>query len=252
MLRSGLPVFLFSPWIEKFSWESRDQQAFISFFLLQMWLPTKLQSKWSWYSVTSISFYSLPHALFHFPYYSFSPPCKQPLYYHAPFSFIKDKSWTRTLYQSFTAWYMWSKYFSLIIVMSLDSKKIKPVNPKVNQPWILIGRTDAEAEALIHWPHDGKSQPIGKDPGIGKDWGQKEKGVTEDEMVGCHHRLNAHEFVQIPGDSKGQGSLMCCSPWGHKELDTTEWLNNNSNKNHDVHHPSLLKSVSDIRIKRVI
>ena len=103
----------------------------------------------------------------------------------------------------------------------LDRKEIKPVNPKGNQPWILIGRTGAEAEAPTLWPPDSKSQLIWKDPDAGKDWGHKEKGTTEDEMVGWHHQLNGHEFQQTQGDSEGQGSLACCSPWGHKELDTT-------------------------------
>ena len=101
----------------------------------------------------------------------------------------------------------------------LDTKEIKPVNPKGNQPWILIGRTDAEAPIL--WPPDAKSQLTGKDPDAGKDWGQEENGVTEDEMVGLHHWLHEHEFEQTPGDSEGQVSLMCLSPWGRKELDTT-------------------------------
>jgi len=87
----------------------------------------------------------------------------------------------------------------------LDSKEIKPVNPKENQHWILIGRTDAEAPIL--WPPDAKSWLIGKDPDAGKDWGQKEKGVTEDEMIGWHQWLNRHEFDQTPGDDEGQGSL---------------------------------------------
>ena len=106
----------------------------------------------------------------------------------------------------------------------LDNQEIKPVTPKVNQPWIFIGRTEAEAPIL--WLSDGKSQLIGKDPDAGKHWGQKVKKATEDEMVGWHHRLNGHESEQTRGDSEGQGSLVCCSPWGHKELDTTEWLNN--------------------------
>ena len=109
-----------------------------------------------------------------------------------------------------------------------DCKEIKPVNPKENQHWIFIGRTDAEAEALILWPPDVKNWLIGKDPDAGKDWRQKEKGTTEDEMVGWHHRLNGHDFEQAPGDSEGQGGLACCSPWGHKESDTTEWLNNSA------------------------
>ena len=84
-----------------------------------------------------------------------------------------------------------------------------------------MGRTDAEAEAPILWPPDVKSQLIGKDLDAGKDGRQEEKGMTEDEMVGWHHRLNGHEFEQTPGDSEGQGGLACCSPWGLKELDTT-------------------------------
>ena len=102
----------------------------------------------------------------------------------------------------------------------LDSK-IKPVTLKGNQPWIFTGRTDAEAEAPTLWPPDAKSQLIGKDPDAGKDWRQEEKGAAEDEMVGWHHWLNGHEFEQTPGDTEGQGSLACCSPWGHKQLDTT-------------------------------
>ena len=101
--------------------------------------------------------------------------------------------------------------------------EIKPVNPKGNQPWIFIGRTDTEAEAPLLWPPDLKIHLIGNVPDAGKDWRQEEKGVTEDEMVGWHHRLNGCE--QTPGDSEGQGSLACCSPWGCKELDTTERWN---------------------------
>ena len=108
---------------------------------------------------------------------------------------------------------------------ALDSKEIKPVNPKGNQLWIFIGRTDAEAEAPILWPPDVKSWLIGKDPDAEKDWWQEEKGMTEDEMVGWHHRLNGHEFKQAPGDGDGQGNLACCSPCGHKASDMTEWLN---------------------------
>jgi len=115
----------------------------------------------------------------------------------------------------------------------LDSKEIKPVNPKGNQPWIFIGRADAEAEAPILWPPDAESQFIGKDPDAGKDWGH-EKGVTEDEMVGWHHWLNGHEFEPTSGNSEGQGSLACCSPWGHKELDMTEQLNDNNKKQYYV------------------
>ena len=107
----------------------------------------------------------------------------------------------------------------------LDSKKSKPVNLKGNQPWIFIGRTDAEIEVPILWPPDAKNWLTGKDPDAGKDWRQEEKGMTEDEMVGWHHWLDGHEFEQAPGVGDGQGSLACCSPWGHKELDMTEWPN---------------------------
>ena len=102
----------------------------------------------------------------------------------------------------------------------LDSKEFKPVNPKGNQLWIFIRRTDTEAEAPILWPLDEKNWLIGKDPDAGKDWGQ-EKGVTEDEMVGWHHWCNGLEFEQTLGDTEAQRSLACCSSWGHKELDTT-------------------------------
>ena len=104
---------------------------------------------------------------------------------------------------------------------SLNYKEIKSVNPKGNQTWISIGRTDAEADASILWSPDAKSQLTGKDSDAVKDGGQEVEGTTEEEMVRLHHWLNGHEFEQIPGDSEGQGSLVCCNPWGHKELDTT-------------------------------
>ena len=108
----------------------------------------------------------------------------------------------------------------------LDCKEIQPVHPKGNS-WIFIGRTDGEAETPILWPPDVKSWLIGKDPDAGKDWRQEEKGTTEDEMVGWHHQLNGQAFEQTPGDGEGQRGLACCDSWGHKELDTTEQLNNN-------------------------
>ena len=89
-------------------------------------------------------------------------------------------------------------------------------NSKGNQPWIFIGRIDAEAPVL--WPPNEKSWCIGKDPDAGKDRRQEGKGKTENEMIGWHHQLNGHEFEQAPGDGEGQGSLACCSPWGHKEV----------------------------------
>ena len=119
---------------------------------------------------------------------------------------------------------------------SLDRKEIKWVNPKGNQPWILNGRTDAKAKAPIFWPTDMKGWLTGKYSDAEKDWCQEEKGVTEDEMVEWHHQLPEHEFQQTPGDSEGQGSLMCCSPWGRKELDTTEWLDKFGGKRHAFHN----------------
>ena len=109
----------------------------------------------------------------------------------------------------------------------LDSKEIQPVHPKGNQPWIFIGRTNAEAPIL--WPPDVKSQFVGKDSGAGKNWGQEEKRATEDDIVGWHYQLNGHEFEQTPGDRE-QGSLVCYSPWGNEKLDLSEQLNNNNKK----------------------
>ena len=102
---------------------------------------------------------------------------------------------------------------------------IQPVHPKGDQSWIFIGRTNAEAETPILWPPDAKNWLIWKDPNAGKDSRQEKKGTTEDEMVGWHHQLSGHEFEQALGVGDGQGSVACCSPWGCKELDTTEWLN---------------------------
>ena len=104
----------------------------------------------------------------------------------------------------------------------LDCKEIQPVHPKGNQSWIFIWRTDTEA--LILWPPDVKSWLIGKNPDGRKDWRQ-EKEMTEDEIVGWHHWFNGHEFEQTLENREGQGSLVCCGPWGHKESDTTEQLN---------------------------
>ena len=104
---------------------------------------------------------------------------------------------------------------------SLDSKEIKPVHPKGNQSWILTGRTDAEAEAPVLWPPDGKNWLIRKDSDAGKDWKQWEKGTTEDETVGWHHRLNGHEIEQASGVGDGQGSLVPKS--GTQLSNWTDW-----------------------------
>ena len=127
------------------------------------------------------------------------------------------------------SWALKNWCFWTVVLKSLESpldfKEIQPVHPKGNQCWIFIGRTDAEAEALIFWPPDVKNWLTGKDPDAGRGSGQEDKGTTEDEMVGWHHWHNGHEFEQAPEVGDVQGSLAWCSPWGHKESDTTERLN---------------------------
>ena len=107
----------------------------------------------------------------------------------------------------------------------LDCKEIQPVHPRGNQSWVFIVRTDVEAETPIFWPPDEKSWLIWKDPDVGKDWRLEEKGTTEDEMIGRHHRLNGHVFGWTLGAGDGQGGLACSSSWGRKKSDRTEWLN---------------------------
>ena len=124
----------------------------------------------------------------------------------------------------------WPVVLEKTLESPLDCKLIQQVHPKGDHSWVFIGRTDVVAETPIVWPPDVKSHLIRKDPDAEKDWRQEEKGMTEDEMVGWHHWLNGHEFEQALGDGEGQGSLECCSPWGHKELDMTEWQNNNNIK----------------------
>ena len=118
-------------------------------------------------------------------------------------------------------WGFWTVVLEKTLQSPVGSKEIKPFNHKGNQPWIFIGRTNAEPEAPILWPPDMKSQLIGRDPDAGKEWNQEESRVTEDETVEWHHRLNGHESEQTPRDSEGQESLVCCSSWGRKESDTT-------------------------------
>ena len=122
-------------------------------------------------------------------------------------------------------WCFWTVVLEKTLESPLACKEIQPVHPKGNQSWVFIGRTDAEAETLIFWTIDAKNCLIGKDPDAGKDWRWEEKGTTDGEMVGWHHRLDGHEFAWAPGVGDGQGSLACCSPWGCKEWDTTEQLN---------------------------
>ena len=122
-------------------------------------------------------------------------------------------------------WCFWTVVLEKTVESPSDCKDIQPVYPKGNQSWLFIGRTDAEAETPIFWPPDLKNWLIWKDPDDGKDWTGEEKGTTKNQMVGWYHRLGGHEFEQALGVGDGQGSLVCCSPWGRKELDTTEWLN---------------------------
>ena len=119
-------------------------------------------------------------------------------------------------------WCFWIVVLEKTLESPLNCKKIKLVNPKGNQSWIFIGRTDTEVEAPILWPPHAKSWLIGKDLDAGRDWGQEEKGKTEDEMVGWHHQLNEHEFGWTPGVGDGQGGLVCSGSWDCKESDMTE------------------------------
>ena len=114
-------------------------------------------------------------------------------------------------------WCFWTAMLVKTLESPVDCKEIKPVHPKGNHSWIFIGRTEAKAETPRLWPPDGKEWLIGKDPGAGKDWRQEETGTTEDQTAGWHHRLDGHEFKQALRVGDGQGSLACCSPWGHKE-----------------------------------
>ena len=119
----------------------------------------------------------------------------------------------------------WTVVLEKTLESPLDCKEIHPLHPKGDQSWVFIGRTDAKSEIPILWPPDAKSWLIWEDPDAGKDWGQEEKGTTEDEMAGWHHQLDGHEFEWTLGVSDGQGGLACCDSWGRKESDTTEWLN---------------------------
>ena len=119
-------------------------------------------------------------------------------------------------------WCFWTVVLEKTVESPLDCKEIQSVHPKGNQPWIFIRRTDADAETPILGPSDAKNWLIWTDPDAGKDWRWEEKGTTEDKMVGWHHQLVGHESEQASGVADGQGGLVCCSPWGHKELDATE------------------------------
>ena len=118
-------------------------------------------------------------------------------------------------------WCFWTVVLEKTLEGPLDCKEIQPVHSEGDQPWDFFGRNDAKAETPILWPPDAKNWLIGKDSDAGRDWEQEEKGTTEDEMAGWHHQLDGHEFVQTLGDSRGQRSVACYSPWDCKESDMT-------------------------------
>ena len=122
-------------------------------------------------------------------------------------------------------WCFWTVVLEKTLESHLDCKEIKPVNPKGDQSWVFFGRNDAKAETPVLWPPHAKSRLIGKDSDAWRDWGQKEKGTTEDEMAGWHHQIDGCEFGWTLGDGDGQGDLACCNSWSYKELDMTERLN---------------------------
>ena len=122
-------------------------------------------------------------------------------------------------------WCFWTVVLEKTHANPLDYKEIQLVHPKGDQPWVFFGRNDAKAETPVLWPPHVKSWLIGKDPEAGSDWGQEEKGTTEDEMAGWHHQLDGCGFEWTPGVGDEQGGLACCDSWGHKESDMTERLN---------------------------
>ena len=122
-------------------------------------------------------------------------------------------------------WCFWTVVVEKTLESPLDCKEGQPVHSKGDQFWVFFGRNDAKAETPILWPAHAKSWLIGKDPDAGRDWGQEEKGTTEDEIAGWHHRLDGHEFEWTLAVGDGQGGLACCDSWGHKESDKIELLN---------------------------
>ena len=153
---------------------------------------------------------------------------------------------------------LWTVVSEKTLESPLDCKEIQSVHPKGNQFWVFIGRTDVEAEIPILWLPDAKSWLTWKDPDAEKDWGQKEKGTTEYEMVGWHHWLNGHGFGWTPGVGDGQVGLVCCDSWGHKESDTTErlmwteWLEASEATKHPTMHKTYLttdRESSDLKSK---
>ena len=122
-------------------------------------------------------------------------------------------------------WCFWTVVLEKTLESPLDCKEIQLVHSKGDQPWVFFGRNDAKTETLVLWPPHAKSWLIGKDSDAGRDWGQEEKGMTEDEVTGWHHRPDGREFEWTLGDGDGQRGLVCYDSWGHKQSDMTERLN---------------------------
>ena len=122
-------------------------------------------------------------------------------------------------------WCFWTVVLEKTLENPLNCKEIQQVHSKGDQSWMFFGRKDAKAETPVLWPPHAKSWLIGKDSDVGRDWGQEEKGTTEDEMAGWHHWLDGREFKWTPGADDEQGGLVCCNSWGRKKSDRTEWLN---------------------------
>ena len=153
-----------------------------------------------------------------------------------PVFMYRCENWTRkkTEHQRIGAFELWCP---------LDCKEIKPVSPKENQSWIFLGRTYAETEAPIPWPIDAKKWHFGRDSDAEKDWRQEKKGISEDEMVGWHHWLDGHKFMQALGFGDEQGNLAFCSPWGCKESDTVKWLNGIEGPNFHISQLVLVQAI---------
>ena len=150
-------------------------------------------------------------------------------------NFLSEESWAPK------NWCFWTVVLEKTLESPLDCKEIQSVHSEGDQSWVFFGRNDAKAESPVLWPPHAKSWLTGKDSDAGRDWGQEEKGTTEDEMAGWHHQLDGREFEWTPGVGDRQGGLACCDSWGHKQSDTTEQLNWT-----ETHPPSSLPIVETV------
>ena len=186
----------------------------LSLHILAQLLSSSLNLlRWNWETQSRVTFFEQHHYTWFARFRLVQQACV--------LSVFSRGKWGRKKMSGREWWlpHMYSEKKNLIIMLFCLMAYI------ISKSWIFIGRTDAKAEAPILWPPDAKNWLTGKDPDAEKDWRQEEKGMTEDEMVGWHHWLDAHEFEQAPGDGEGQGSLVCCSPWGCKGSEMTEQLN---------------------------